>query len=85
MPVTPVFSNAKKALTSLEINLFSLIKTIGIFCRSLKLLDKAILTNMSLCSRINYAAGAVNARPFTDCAWHCELKEAMAVWISKDY
>ena len=84
MPVTPVFSNVKKALTSLEINLFSLIKTIGIFCRSLKLLDKAILTNRSLCFRINYAV-AVNARPFTDYALHCELKKAMSVWISKDY
>ena len=84
MSVTPVFSNAKKPLTSLEINLFSLIKTIGIFCRSLKLLDKAILTNMSLCFQ-DKLCWAVNARPCTECAFHCELEKAIAVWISKDY
>ena len=27
----------------------------------------------------------IYARPFTDYAWHCELKEAMAGWIFKEY
>ena len=48
------------------------------------MLDKAILTNMSPLFRISHAL-AVNARPFTDYVWHCELEEAMGVSISKDY